>query len=273
MPGNAADGRAMFAPSVLGASAGSLPLGRRQVTPTDSSAAESQPMGILDSLLSKAVHRATGVNAKRLIKKVGAGKILMVGGAALAGGLALDRMNQNKATGQAPQGAATPPLPPVPGATPSPEASAAEPSLPPLPTTTQPEPPEPLPGFEFQLVRTMVAAAWSDGTLDAEERALIQEQLEESSFSAQQVEQVNRELMMPVMPEELADGVAGPDEAKALLRAGILTVRADGVEDASEHVWLERLSDALGLDATERQAVVDDLDRALRLPPPPSANA
>ena len=42
-------------------------------------------MGLLESMISQAIRRETGINPRRLIRKIGGGNLLMAGGAALAG--------------------------------------------------------------------------------------------------------------------------------------------------------------------------------------------
>ena len=230
-------------------------------------------MGFLDRMVSNAIHRSTGVKAHRVVRKVGAGKLLLMGGAALAGAVAAGKMNQGQGgaaggsykTGRAgTSGAgAAPPPPPVPQANPD------LPPLPPLPVMAETAPVEAAPahpteddlpqGLVFPLVRTMVAASLADGELAPEERDLIHQQLGEGGLSDEQAAQVRRELVVPASVEELASGATDPEHAPALYRAALLVVKADGEVGDAETRWLSQLGAALGLDEARRKELEDDL--------------
>ncbi|MCA9561311.1 MAG: hypothetical protein KC583_22330, partial [Myxococcales bacterium] len=55
-------------------------------------------MGFLDRLVGDLIQDATGFNARRIVRRIGAGKLLMAGGAALAGALAVEKLGQQQPT-------------------------------------------------------------------------------------------------------------------------------------------------------------------------------
>lgn len=282
-------------------------------------------MGLLDNLLGSAIQDSTGFPARRLVRRIGAGKILMLGGAALAGAFAAEKLSGNappsgsyggKYPGPGapppppPPGAGTSPLPPVPGTSagaagpgpgapppPPPEAPPSAPAIPgetsaapppPPPEPASPAPPEaaPIPpppgappqaGTEappvsgedlpqpllFAAVRTMVAAALADGELAAEERELIRKHLGEGGLTSDQVSQVHRDLVIPATPDELAQSTTDPQERRALYRAALLVIQADGTATDRERTWLATLSAALGITDPERRHLEADLLGAL----------
>lgn len=231
-------------------------------------------MRFLENLVSDMIKDSTGINPRRLVRKIGGGKILLAGGAALAGALIAEQMSKRSA---APAGApavgsaaaAPPPLPPLPGSTPaSTESSAALPPLPPLPAVSgaaaappaakpqeSPEEPELPPPVLFAVVRTMAAAALADGELTAEEREAIEGRLGDSGLAEEQIRRIHKDLVLPPGAQELA-AMAGdlglPDEAasrtrETLYRAAAVVLRADRHVSDRERSWLNGLAEALGL--------------------------
>ncbi len=229
-------------------------------------------MGFLDRMISDLIQDNTGINARRMVRKIGGGKMLALGGAALAAGMFAEKkgmFGQGAAPGTpgAQPGAPPPPLPgqsaappPLPGqpAAPPPlpgSAPAAEPPpLPPIPGSATepaaaPEEEELPQDVTYAIVRTMVAAALSDGHLAPEEKAMIQKHLGESGLSEAQTSQVHKDLVLPPSPAELA-AMSGDAEAReALYRFGALVVLADQQTTDLERGWLERLAEAFELDA------------------------
>jgi hypothetical protein len=107
-------------------------------------------MAFLDNLISDLIRNSTGFNAKPFVRAVGGKNILLLGGAAIAGVIAAEKMRQQAAPGAPP----LPPLPPLP-------STEVVPPLPPLPTAAPAEPQLP-PGLVFAIVRTMISGALSD---------------------------------------------------------------------------------------------------------------
>ncbi|MGK9166832.1 tellurite resistance TerB family protein [Inquilinus limosus] len=95
-----------------------------------------------------------------------------------------------------------------------------------------------------RLIRTMIAAAAADGTIDEAEATAIQGHLGEGD--TEEREFLERELSNPATPEELAAGVRGPQEAAQVYTAALLTVTMDSPEESR---FLKQLALALRLDA------------------------
>ncbi len=242
---------------------------------------------MLDRLLSGLIKNATGIDARKVVRKVGAKNILMMGGAALAGG-ALLQQRQQAGGGQTPMGAGAPSAPPQPPHAPPPYAPASPPTTvaePPPPHAVPPPPPPPIPGaapppvpvptapgaippppvpaaaetdddpppaLTYAIVRTLVAGAMADGRLDDDERALIQDNLNDSNLSTEQVAQVHQDMADAPSPATLAGLVSADAERALLYRFGAVVVMADGEASPMEIGWLGRLAEALNLDAATR---------------------
>lgn len=133
---------------------------------------------------------------------------------------------------------------------------------PPPPATAQrasmPPPPPPAASSDRQadaivLIRAMIAAAQSDGRIDEDERSRIAQAT--AGLSADERTFLDTELASPHSIEQLA-AAGRPGIAADLYAAASHAIVADS--DA-ERAWLERLADALRLDAQTRQT----LDRQL----------
>jgi uncharacterized membrane protein YebE (DUF533 family) len=197
-------------------------------------------MGLLDSLVSDLIRSSTGFNAKPFVRAVGGKNILLLGGAAIAGAIAADKMR-----GQQP--GAAPPLPPLPTA-------EVLPPLPPLPAPAAPESQLPQ-GLVFAIVRTLVAGALADGQMHAEEKKLIEKHLGESGLTPDQISQIHKDLIIPASTEELARAAATAEDRELLYRFGALVVLAEGQTSPPERAWLDRFGAALGLGPERREAL------------------
>jgi uncharacterized membrane protein YebE (DUF533 family) len=204
-------------------------------------------MAFLDNLISDLIRNSTGFNAKPFVRAVGGKNILLLGGAAIAGAIAAEKMRQQPAPGAPP----LPPLPPLP-------STAAVPPLPPLPTAAPAEP-QPPPALVFAIVRTMVSAALSDGEIHAEEKKLIEGRLGESGLSIDQTKQIHKDLVFPPTPEEIGTMVSTTEDRELLYRFGVLVVRSQGGASAPETAWLDKLGNALGLAPDRRAALVSEI--------------
>jgi uncharacterized membrane protein YebE (DUF533 family) len=206
-------------------------------------------MAFLDRLVSDLIHKSTGFNARPFVRSIGGKNILLLGGAAIAGAIAADKMGAKSGP---PQSAVPPPPlpPPLPGA----KAPPLPPPPIPEPSTAEPALPEAL---VFAIVRTMVAAALADGEMHAEEKKLIESRLGESGLSQEHTQQIRKDMVIPPGPQELAGGV---DEDRELIyRFGALVVLADGSASELEQAWLAKLASALGLDEAKRRAMEREL--------------
>ncbi len=225
-------------------------------------------MGFLDRMVSDLIRDNTGINARRLVRRIGGGKLLALGGAALAASLLAEKkgaFGSRAAQPGAPQPGAPPAgPPPVPGAGPPPVPGAAPP---PVPGAAAP-PPEPeaeeadveLPQeLTYAVVRAMVAAALADGHLSAEEKEIIHKRLGESGLAEDQIRQVHQDLVLPPSPEELAAMAPAAEALEILYRFAALVVLADQDASELERRWLERLAAAFELDGERKAALEAEL--------------
>lgn len=205
-------------------------------------------MGLLDRLVSDLIKQSTGYNPRRIVRKIGGGKLLMAGGAALAGALAMEKMNQGQKAGPAatPSPAAPPTLPPVP------TPAAPLPPLPPLPQAAPETAPEAEkdaealpPDLEYAIVRTLIAAALADGHLADEEKKVILERVDEAGLPAERQRQIHRDLVLPPTPSELAELAPSTEEREVLYSFATLMIHSDGKVEAKETEWLSRLAATL----------------------------
>ncbi len=229
-------------------------------------------MGFLDRMISDLIQDNTGINARRMVRKIGSGKILALGGAALAAGMFAEKQGMFGTGGRTTSAAGTPPLPgapppaggrsappPLPGSLPG----APPPPLPPAAVapaatagTAGGEPEDELPReLTYAVVRTMVAAALADGHLAPEEKAIIHKHLGESGLSEAQTSQIHKDLVLPPSPEELAALVGDAEAREVLYRFGALVVLADRETSDPERRWLDRLAAAFELGADRKDVL------------------
>ena len=249
-------------------------------------------MGMLDRLLGDLVASSTNLPphvTRGLVRRAGGSKLLIAGGAALAGAMIAQHLGARQAQGAQP--AMPPPPPGAPPASPpgpaTPLTGFAPPPLPGTPAAPQTSPgwapppppaadlgwaPPPLPpdlaaaspaseeveeageldlppGLLFPIVRAMVAAALADGELEPDEREAIFAHLESGELSGAEVQQVRRDLVLPATPPELAAMVEETEHRELLYRFAFLVLRADGALESPEEAWLDRLAESLAIDA------------------------
>jgi tellurite resistance protein len=204
-------------------------------------------MPFLDNLLSDLIQSSTGFNAKPFVRAVGGKNILLLGGAAIAGVLAAEKMRSQ------PSVPGAPPLP-VPPPPPLPSAATSVPPVPPPIPAAAPEAALPK-GLVFAIVRTMISAALSDGDMHDEERKLIEKRLGESGLGAEETKQIRKDLVFPPTPDEIGTMVSTTEDRELLYRFGALVARSQGGTSAEETAWLERLGGALGIPAARRTAL------------------
>ncbi len=154
-----------------------------------------------------------------------AGEALKLGAAAALGGIAY-RAYSNYRAGQ-PVGANT--------------ASASVPSVRPAPL------PAATPANEqaLLLVRAMIAAALSDGTLDDTERQTIMGRLEAAGINADELHFLDAEIARPWSPGQFAAAAPNPEQRAEIYLASALAIDAD--TDA-ERTYLRYLAASLSLD-------------------------
>ena len=217
-------------------------------------------MGFLDKVVSDLVKSSTGFNARGLVRTVGGKNILLLGGAALAGAFAADKMgSQSTSPPPVPGGSsAVPPLPPVPGS--ASQDAGPPPPLPPLPTETVSSSTEELPrDVLYAVVRTMVAAALADGHMADEEKELIHKHLGESGLDPDQIAQIHKDLVLPTSHKELSSLVSSGQDGELLYRFGVLVALADQKVSEHEKAWLEQLAVELKIPPQRRAEIEKEI--------------
>jgi uncharacterized membrane protein YebE (DUF533 family) len=101
-------------------------------------------------------------------------------------------------------------------------------------------------------VRTMIAAALCDGRLAPEELRAVERRLASAELSAEQVERVHKDLVLPANVDELAALAPAAAGREVLFRLAARVLRADGEVVDSERAWLDRLGEAFAI-APERR--------------------
>jgi uncharacterized membrane protein YebE (DUF533 family) len=157
---------------------------------------------------------------------------------------------------------ATPP--PAPPPRPARSVDVRPPASPPSTPWRQPAPPpEPAPqgpdaeeAEALLLVRAMIAAAKSDGRVDAGERAAIAGQLDAAGLSAEERDFVLADFERPMTADALAREATDP-----MLRARLYAaaVAGAGAITAEERAWLDELAKALRLDKAAAAAIEERL--------------
>ena len=169
-----------------------------------------------------------------------AGEALKLGAAAALGGLAYRAYANYKAGAPVAGGAAHDSSTYGSG---MPAAAAA---------TTAPVAPSPLPAATpaneqaMLLVRAMIAAALSDGTLDDSERAMIVGRLEAAGITAEEQQFLAKEMARPWSPAQFAAAAETPEQRAEVYLAAALAIEAD---TAAERAYLAYLAATLGLEA------------------------
>ena len=172
--------------------------------------------------------------------------------------------------GQEQASAAAPP--PVPGAPPPPSAGAAAP--PPIPGTPPPPsaapppipgaPPLPTAGSEaasntaVKLIQAMIAAAYADGELDAQEREHIVTKMQKSGLAEDEEKFLMTEIENPKTIVEFTAGLTDPATKRMMFGLSVATI----VEDTeAETSYLKELASALGLNDEEVTALKARFER------------
>ena len=143
--------------------------------------------------------------------------------------------------GYTPQASAPPPPPP-------PMRAASQVAPPPPPMTAQPEVPN---ADVVVLIQAMVAAAAADGRIDLDERANILEKASQAGMDEDDLKFLEAELSKPRTADEIAAS-ARPDIAQDIYAASVLAI---DVDTESEHAYLAKLGDRLGLSAERRAEI------------------
>lgn len=135
------------------------------------------------------------------------------------------------------------------------QAQTPEPELiePPKSSPFHPESPALTNDFALKLIQAMIAAANSDGLVDAEERALILDRIRVSELDSEAEAFLEKELANPVSIEALVAAAKTEEQKVEIYTASRLTL--DGATRA-ERGYLDQLAGRLGL----ADALVDHID-------------
>jgi uncharacterized membrane protein YebE (DUF533 family) len=188
------------------------------------------------------------------------GNLVKLGGLAVIGGLAYRAyQNQQSPKSAAPERAAgqtdsnTPAanssLPGTPAASAPHKGDAVAPSALSVPETSRFHPVSQTEDDALLFLRTMVAAAAADGTIDAAERSRIAKGLTEAGIDPDASRWLETEMASPADVEELAANVNDPDRAAQVYAAARIAIDPDTMQ---EREFLNQLAGALDLDPSVR---------------------
>lgn len=158
---------------------------------------------------------------------------IKLGGLALIGGLGY-KAYQNYQQGKPPPATASERQATLQALAPAPEGSGFEPGA-----VTH--------NAARRCIRAMIAAAATDGRIDADEQQRILGSLRHAGLDDSAQQFLAAEITSPATVAELASGIASPEEAIQVYTAARIAVDPDRVE---EHAFLSALAEALGIDET-----------------------
>lgn len=111
------------------------------------------------------------------------------------------------------------------------------------------------------LLRAMISAAASDGTIDDSEQDRILSKAAAVDLPQEDVKKIQDEMAAPLSPEAVAQLARTPTEREQVY---LVSMNAIEVDSPAERIHLERLAKALGMDI----ATVTRLESELNQPPP-----
>ncbi|MGF9757252.1 tellurite resistance TerB family protein [Microvirga sp. 0TCS3.31] len=194
------------------------------------------------------------------------GNLVKLGGLAVIGGLAY-KAYQGQQAGKGIAGGAGATAIPTMGGLQAAEAenpasqsgeAVAQPALS-VPETSRFHPVSQTEDDALLFLRTMVAAAASDGQIDDAERARITKGLTEAGIDPDATHWLDTEMASPADVEELAANVNDPEKAAQVYSAARVAIDPDTIQ---EREFLNQLAEALDLDPAVR-AQIDDTAGAL----------
>jgi uncharacterized membrane protein YebE (DUF533 family) len=149
---------------------------------------------------------------------------------------------------------------PAPAAPPPPATQAPPRRIPEFQAASRGPAPQPEPPPEgdaesseaLLLLRAMIAAARADGAIDAEERRVIAERLDQAGLDAAGRDLVLAEFANPISLERLAAAVPDPVAAAQVYAASVIAV---GEASAAERHYLSRLAASLRLSPAAAAAI------------------
>ena len=187
------------------------------------------------------------------------GSLVKLGGLAVIGGLAYKAFQNQQAAkatagaglAGAPQGASS--INPA-----SSEDAVTQTALS-LPETSRFHPVSQTEDDALLYLRTMVAAAASDGQIDDAERSRIVKGLTEAGIDPEATRWLETEMASPADVEELAAGITDPEKAAQVYSAARIAIDPDTIQ---EREFLNQLAEALDLEPAVR-AQIDDTAGAM----------
>lgn len=110
----------------------------------------------------------------------------------------------------------------------------------------------------LEVLQAVIMAARADGHIDAQERALISEQMQQLGADDELHAWVEQQLTAPLDAEALARQADSPQAAREMYLASAAVIDE---QNAMERAWLEELGTALGLDESMRRELERQLER------------
>jgi uncharacterized membrane protein YebE (DUF533 family) len=209
--------------------------------------------GALGALLGGGSSRSAEARAARAIGALAAGALA---GWMRSGQQAPEPAPTRVPSRQAPRDVAPPPRNVSGPARRIPDTGASPWSAKPPPAPPEPEGPDAEEAEALLMVRAMIAAAKSDGSVDAAERAAIAGQLDAAGLSPEERDFVLADFDRPLTPEALAKEARDP-----MLRARLYAAAfaACGDVTPAERAWLDALAKAMRLDKAAAAAIEERL--------------
>ncbi len=180
------------------------------------------------------------------------GSLVKLGGLAVIGGLAYKAFqNQQASKASSGAGSTTAPqgAPTIDAA--SSEDAVAQTALS-VPETSRFHPVSQTEDDALLYLRTMVAAAASDGQIDDAERSRIVKGLTEAGIDPEATRWLETEMASPADVEELAAGITDPEKAAQVYSAARIAIDPDTIQ---EREFLNQLAEALDLDQAVRAQI------------------
>ena len=118
---------------------------------------------------------------------------------------------------------------------------------------------------DLGILLAMVFLAWSDKSLSEDEIELIRKEVHDQGLSVQEVQLLLQAIYEPPSPETIATYLPTPQSRKAAAAAAHVVALADHSLTFTELDAFDRLCEALGLSAVERDEIRTFGEREIRL--------
>lgn len=114
-------------------------------------------------------------------------------------------------------------------------------------------------GDRIHCIEALIALAWSNGLLEAEERNLIKKQIEMLRLEKKPKRKLLNLMITPSVPKEFAKKFAGEDTKMFVLRQLVIASLIDGTQDNKERKFLYQTSKAFGLNEEQFQQIQNEM--------------